>query len=64
MPYRPHRAKQLANSPAKEMRVWPCIAVIPAVCAAMFAYTFRPTLDMNGDTTQYYIYATSLAQGE
>ncbi len=30
----------------------------------MFAYTFRPTLDMNGDTSQYYIYATSLAQGE
>ncbi len=40
------------------------MAIIAAVCAAVFAYTFRPALDMNGDTSQYYIYATSLAQGE
>ncbi len=58
------KSKRPAGSPAKEMPVWPCIAVIAAVCAVVFAYTFRPTLDMNGDTSQYYIYATSLAQGE
>lgn len=43
---------------------WVCIALIAAVCATVFAYTFKPSLDMNGDTSQYYIYATSLAQGE
>lgn len=43
---------------------WLCIALIATVCAAVFAYTFKPSLDMNGDTSQYYIYATSLAQGE
>lgn len=41
-----------------------CIAVIAVVWAAVFAYTFRPAPDMNGDASQYYIYATSLAQGE
>ena len=58
------KSERPAGSPAKEMPVWPSIAIIAVVCAAVFAYTFRPTLDMNGDTSQYYIYATSLAQGE
>ncbi len=58
------KSKRPAGSPAKEMPVWLCIAVIAVVCAVVFAYTFRPTLDLNGDTSQYYIYATSLAQGE
>lgn len=52
------------NSPERTKSVRPYIAAIAAVCAALFAYTFKPTLDMNGDTSQYYIYATSLAQGE
>ncbi len=43
--------------------VW-CIVAIAVVCAAVFAYVFKPTLDMNGDTSQYYMYATSLAQGQ
>lgn len=53
-----HKPKQRAA------REWLYIAVIAAVCAVVFACTFRPSLDMNGDTSQYYIYATSLAQGE
>lgn len=44
--------------------MWLYIAAIVIVCAIAFAYTFKPTLDLNGDTSQYYIYATSLAQGE
>ncbi len=41
-----------------------CIALIAVAVVSLFSYTFRPSLDMNGDTSQYYIYATSLAQGE
>lgn len=40
------------------------IVLIALAVVSLFAYTFKPTLDMNGDTSQYYIYATSLAQGE
>lgn len=40
------------------------IVLISLAVVSLFAYTFKPTLDMNGDTSQYYIYATSLAQGE
>ncbi len=64
MPHSTRKSKRPADSPVKEMSVWSCIAVIAVVCAVVFAYTFRPALDMNGDTSQYYIYATSLAQGE
>jgi len=53
--------KNLAES--NRNSAWWCIAAIAAVCAAAFAYVFKPTLDMNGDTSQYYMYATSLAQG-
>lgn len=56
--------EQAVNNPEKFSRTWLYIAAIAAVCTAVFAYTFKPTLDMNGDTSQYYIYATSLAQGE
>lgn len=56
--------KPIKNKPGKIAGVWLYIAVIATVCTAVFAYTFKPTLDMNGDTSQYYIYATSLAQGE
>jgi len=59
-----HKPQRPAGSPTEETHVWRYIAVIAAVCTVLFAYTFRPTLDMNGDTSQYYIYATSLAQGE
>lgn len=44
--------------------LWLCIFTIAVVCIAVFTYTFKPTLDMNGDTSQYYIYASSLAHGE
>ena len=43
---------------------WICIAIIACAALSLLAYIFKPTLDMNGDTSQYYIYATSLAQGE
>lgn len=56
---------QASNKPEKTTKnTWLYIAIIAAVCTAVFAYTFKPALDMNGDTSQYYIYATSLAQGE
>lgn len=56
--------KQPTREHKESLNVWAHIAIIAAVCTAVFAYTFKPTLDMNGDTSQYYIYATSLAQGE
>ncbi len=56
--------KRVTNNPEKISNVWLQIAAIAAVCMSVFAYTFKPSLDMNGDTSQYYIYATSLAQGE
>lgn len=55
--------RRIANKPRQPINTWLCIAVIAGVCMAVFAYTFKPALDMNGDTSQYYIYATSLAQG-
>lgn len=56
--------KRIARNPKRIWSTWQYLAVIAAVCTAVFAYTFKPALDMNGDTSQYYIYATSLAQGE
>lgn len=55
---------KIANNPKQAWHSWQYITVIAVICTAVFAYTFKPTLDMNGDTSQYYIYATSLAQGE
>lgn len=58
------KTNQNANKGQFTEKLWRYIAIIAAVCTAVFAYTFKPALDMNGDTSQYYIYATSLAQGE
>lgn len=55
---------RIENKPRRTWNTWQYIAVIAAVCTAVFVYTFKPGLDMNGDTSQYYIYATSLAQGK
>ena len=45
-------------------KIWIYISLIALATSLLFVYIFKPTLDMNGDTSQYYIYATSLAQGE
>lgn len=57
-------SKATKNTNRGRRNSWLCIALIAAVSVGVFTYTFKPSLDMNGDTSQYYIYATSLAQGE